>query len=280
MKIPQKFWESLLKAWAAYAVFLVIALLLSFAINDEIDQRLLLVINPDERIPVLDEFFVSITDFSMAIVGALAIGWEIGFIVYRKSQKNTEKAQKVLQMIGLIVGSVFMLGTWLFHYTLWGLFPVLALLTWVAFWGLSKTYGLLSEKEMIYFQKIILLMLLSALFSLTGEYIVKYIVKRPRPLNDANVSWNWALTVFADENVRGSYSYFSGHSSGLFAGLTPLAWAIKSKKSKSLLWLWAGLHAFSRIYLAAHFPFCVVIGSLSGFVAGTAVFFMLREFLK
>jgi undecaprenyl-diphosphatase len=280
MKIPHKFWESLLKALAAYAVFLVIAWLLSFAINDEVDRRILLAINPDTRLPLLDEFFIGLTDFSMALVGALAIGWEIGFIVYRKSQKDAKKASNFLQIFGGVAGTVFFVGTWLFGYVLWGFFPVLALVTWGAFWALSKTYGSLTEKEMFVFQKIILLMLLAALFSLIGEYFIKYTVKRPRPLNDANASWNGVLTVFADETVRGHYSYFSGHSSGLFAGLTPLAWGVKSKKSKVLLWVWAGIHAFSRIYVAAHFPFCVLIGSLSGFIAGTAIYFAFRIFLK
>jgi membrane-associated phospholipid phosphatase len=79
------------------------------------------------------------------------------------------------------------------------------------------------------------------------------------------------IIVRQDEIVRGGYSYYSGHSSGLFAAVTPMIWAVKNPKLKLFFFGWATLHAFSRIYLAAHYPFCVLIGSIAGFIWGTLV---------
>jgi membrane-associated phospholipid phosphatase len=36
---------------------------------------------------------------------------------------------------------------------------------------------------------------------------------------------------------------------------------------------WAGLLGFSRVYTAAHFPFCCIMAGVLGFSVGTLVFF-------
>jgi undecaprenyl-diphosphatase len=276
MGTQNSFWKYLLIGFGLYSGFLIFAWIVSLFINDAVDQKILLFFNPDQRIYGIDEFFVGITDFSMILVGTCFAFWELGYIIFRKSSQGSIIAPRFLMIVGFIEGAVFFLGTWLFGYELVGIFPALSIITWILFYLLSRTYNTLAPEKLQMMQYVVGVTIIAALFSVIGEAIIKNIVHRPRPLNSENSDWNWAIRRFPDEIVIG-LSYFSGHSSGLFAALTPFAWSLKSKSGRTVTWLWAGLHAFSRIYVAAHFPLCCLIGSLSGFCAGTICFWIFKN---
>jgi membrane-associated phospholipid phosphatase len=274
MEISLQFWKKLALCIGVYSIFCVIAWIISLFINDPLDRQILLFFNPDTPLPILDEFFIMITDFSIGLCAALMIIWEIGYIISLKTSRGVSLAINVVRTFGIIAAIVILSGTWLFGYNLPGFFPLLALIIGFAFYGVSMTYTRLSPQKLHDIHIMIFIVALSAILSVSGEGIIKEIVQRPRPLNNANSDWNWAIRIFPDEVVKGSFSYFSGHSSGLFAVVTPFAWFSKSKSSRIFLWIWAGLHAFSRVYLAAHFPLCILIGSLSGFIAGTVCYWL------
>jgi membrane-associated phospholipid phosphatase len=104
---------------------------------------------------------------------------------------------------------------------------------------------------------------------------LKEAVARPRPLNGANKPWNEQVRIIPDEVLRGNNSYPSGHTSSTFALLTPYFWYTRKRKVRAGLMTWCVLQGFSRVYTAAHFPFCCLMGALLGFGVGTLVFFTL-----
>jgi membrane-associated phospholipid phosphatase len=253
------------------AIIFLCGYLLSFLINADLDWQILNAINPDYYIPVLDEFMVFITDFSMYLIGALAIFWEIGFQVSKKAN-NAEKTEKIklfMRILGGLLGIGALSGYFWADYDYAIVFVALGFFILIGFYLIGESYEKMSKEDQITLNRVFWCTLFAVGFSSLFESIVKALVKRPRPLNIANVAFNQNIRIFEDEISSHSYSFYSGHSSALFALLTPLAWAHPNKKVKIILILWAAIHAFSRVYLAAHFPFCALVGSLAGFCLGT-----------
>jgi undecaprenyl-diphosphatase len=89
----------------------------------------------------------------------------------------------------------------------------------------------------------------------TVEHVIKRFFRRRRPF----ISIVRAIVV---GRRPGSYSFPSGHSASAFAAATLLA--LHYPQSRRLLFSVAGLVAFSRIYLGAHYPGDVLSGSVCG----------------
>jgi undecaprenyl-diphosphatase len=267
----QIFLQRLLQTLGLFGLGLVGFWAASFLINDAVDRKILLFINPNEYIPFIDELMIAVTDFSMLIFGLSAASWEIGYLIQKYLKNKLPQVVKGLRLFGLFFGIIMITAFWWGGYEYKIIFFPLGIIIIAEYWWMSTIYSTFDGKYLEVLSRVILVTALAGALSPLGEYIVKYIVKRPRPLNPVNDTWNYAIVTRSDEIVKGSYSYYSGHSSGLFAALTPLMWAVKKRSTKALLFAWAALHAFSRIYLAAHFPFCVLIGSLAGFFLGTIV---------
>ena len=68
----------------------------------------------------------------------------------------------------------------------------------------------------------------------------------------------------------GQYGFYSSHASNMFFLATFLS-SLLGKKYKYftfLIFVWASIIAYSRIYLGVHFPFDVAYGALIGFLLG------------
>ena len=95
-------------------------------------------------------------------------------------------------------------------------------------------------------------------------------VKRLRPCKNEQISDQ----LHVPHGCGGKYGFFSSHASntfGLAAFVTLLFWG--ENKKWSMLFLWAFIVSYSRIYLGKHYPLDILCGALFGSLIG---FWMLK----
>jgi len=255
-----------------FVVITSIVYAFSFLINNKIDWQVLLFINPDSPKPVIDGLMVLVTDFSMFVFGLVFFFWEIAYQVSKHDQKAKENAGKILKLTGIII-AVFAGSAYLWAgYTHSVIFFPLALIILCAFWFIGTTMTRYSEGKLQQINRLFWITLLAVLLTeLAAELIIKSFVARLRPLWEGYAGYNEGIREVADESVRMGYSYVAGHASVFFAMITPMIWFVSSKQIKLYLFLWASVHAFTRVYLAAHFPYCAFMGAVLGFSMATLV---------
>lgn len=130
--------------------------------------------------------------------------------------------------------------------------PLFFLLLFLGF----KTFGL---KKALF---ISLWTALSGVLALGIVNLIKNSVQRLRPIND--ISINNKIRVLIETN---DFSFVSGHSTVSFTIAFLSFWILKRKyKYAFLLFLFPILFAYSRIYLAAHFPTDILVGMLLGYI--------------
>jgi undecaprenyl-diphosphatase len=78
------------------------------------------------------------------------------------------------------------------------------------------------------------------------------------------------------------YGFFSGHSTNTF-GVAMLLFLIFSKESivfRAAFFAWAGITAYSRIYLGVHYPSDIFVGFIVGLFWGYVVYRLIQYFFK
>lgn len=276
-----KLFFSLVIVVIGYLILHEIFLLGAKLINDPVDEAILLALQPDHYVPVLDEVMVFLTHFSVYLFSITAISWQITNLIVRKNKTAIKIAGYVWKVFAVVLGIYHLCGLWISsHGIFWwrpheyrSVFVILSIVSFVIFWLGSKTWEKWDYIERKKWSRIFWITIISVFFTnYLGENNIKRTVGRPRPLHEKYEPWNKQVRVIKDEVVKGSPSYISGHASSLFALLTPAIWAVRKKRVKGALVSWAGVHAYTRIYTAAHFPYCTLMGSLFGFLIGTLTY--------
>ncbi|MHA1734286.1 MAG: phosphatase PAP2 family protein [Promethearchaeota archaeon] len=267
----RKQWYRALVSWVALALAFYG---LYFLHDDDIDRQVLLSVNPDQYVPVLDEVVVAVTKFSMFAFISVFVAWEAGFLYSEYRPEVTDRLPRLYWRVGLVTGGI-VASTYLwvgrvgFQYA--SAFLVLGCAWAVGFGFAGATFGWPVE-ERRHFNRVFWVAVLAAIStSIIDEAFLKPATSRPRPLAPENAGWNWAIRLVPNGVTREGYSYASGHASAFFAMVTPLFWGARRVTSKVAILLYAAFHAFTRVYLAAHFPYCALMGSLLGFIVASAM---------
>lgn len=128
---------------------------------------------------------------------------------------------------------------------------------------------------------IYLLIAVFALIVMTDQgsvYFFKDVFERYRPCHHEYLK---DILILPTGNCGGTYGFISSHSANMF-GLATLVYSIMKAQSKLwlLVFLWAGMVSFSRVYLAVHYPSDILVGMIYGTCCGLAISILFRKTRK
>lgn len=107
--------------------------------------------------------------------------------------------------------------------------------------------------------------------------ICKPLFQRYRPTRDPGIMH---LVDIVNGYRGGRFGFFSSHAANTFGLAVFLTLLIRSKGLSFILFLWASLNAYSRIYLGVHYPGDILFGTLDGVIVGFSVYYLYRFFHK
>lgn len=117
----------------------------------------------------------------------------------------------------------------------------------------------------------LLIVAMVALLVLVADQVASGLCKayfqRLRPTHDAFAG---PLIDVVHGYRGGLYGFFSSHAANTFAVATFFARGIRTRRGAMLLYLWALLSSYSRLYLGVHYPSDILVGILFGCAAGFA----------
>lgn len=123
---------------------------------------------------------------------------------------------------------------------------------------------------------IIGLIIAVGLADLASVNLFKNVFQRLRPCHDPDIS---NLVHIVRDHCGGKYSFVSSHAANMFSIATFMSLALfkKYKYAWTLLFFWASLIGYSRIYLGVHYPGDIIGGAaLGASVAGVFYYLTTR----
>ncbi len=98
---------------------------------------------------------------------------------------------------------------------------------------------------------------------------MKPFFERPRPCHDPQIGH---LVRILEGHCGGHYGFASSHAANVF-GLAAFFWTIFGRQYKvmALLFPWAVLVSYSRVYLGVHYPTDISVGAIIGIISGWAI---------
>ena len=100
--------------------------------------------------------------------------------------------------------------------------------------------------------------------------IFKPIFERPRPCHNEAIK---DLVYLPNGHCGGAYGFISSHACNTFALATFLTLILKKhyQKIAYVMFIWATLVAYSRIYMGVHYPGDVIAGAAVGAIIGVII---------
>lgn len=108
-----------------------------------------------------------------------------------------------------------------------------------------------------------------------ASHLFKPMVMRLRPCHDPLTK---DLVYLPDGHCGGLYGFMSSHASNTFA-LASLIYMTMKKHYSKIGWVmfpWAAVVSYSRIYMGAHFPGDVICGAALGILLGFGIGYLTR----
>lgn len=101
-----------------------------------------------------------------------------------------------------------------------------------------------------------------------SSQLFKYGIGRYRPCRIE--STHQPKPHLVNEHCGGRYGFYSAHASNSFAIALFIGYLLTPvmKHSKKYLLAWAGIVAYSRVYLGVHYPSDILVGAFMGVIYG------------
>lgn len=141
--------------------------------------------------------------------------------------------------------------------------------TWIPFYAIILWYFIRNYRS----KSIIIMLFLSLLILLSDQssLLIKNLVERFRPVHDPEIQ-------HLVHNVlrKGSeFGFVSSHAANVFGILTFTSKIFKNRSYWWLMFFWALLISYSRIYSGVHYPGDILGGAIVGWISGLIMFRML-----
>jgi undecaprenyl-diphosphatase len=111
--------------------------------------------------------------------------------------------------------------------------------------------------------------LLVAISDQSSVHLFKEVFERLRPCHNPQLADQIHLV---NNHCGGQYGFISSHASNSFAVAVFLVSVIKKRWFTVLLFAWAVLQSYSRVYLGVHYPFDIICGAIWGALLGYGVY--------
>jgi len=169
--------------------------------------------------------------------------------------------ERIDEQLFLFLNSSY--ASWLDPLMVW----ISGTLTWIPLY-LLLLYYIIKARRITVWITLLCLVLLVVLTD-QGSGFFKAWVERPRPCYDVSTAPLARLLM----GCGGQYGFFSAHAANTF-GLATFVFLLFRKKLffLGLLFFWAFLVSYSRIYVGKHFPGDVLAGGIFGIFAGWVVY--------
>lgn len=100
--------------------------------------------------------------------------------------------------------------------------------------------------------------------------VFKPIFERPRPCHNEAIK---DMVYLPNGHCGGAYGFISSHACNTFALAVFITNVLKShyRKIGYVMYVWASLVAYSRIYMGVHYPGDVIVGAAVGMIVGFVI---------
>ena len=137
--------------------------------------------------------------------------------------------------------------------------------SWVPFYVFLLIIIIYRERPYRFIFTILFVVIAATLSDQISVLIKDHLVQRFRPSHNPEIK---NLLHFVNDYRGGPYGFVSSHAANVFGLAAFLSNQFKSYKWSLLLFFWAAVVSYSRIYLGVHYPLDIICGALLGALIG------------